>query len=215
MQNATLKKVHGVSESKPSVLVVEDKQRQQVGIMGGTFNPPHLGHLIMAEQVGTQLGLDKVLFMPDATPPHVDTKKTLPAKHRVEMVKQAIADNPLFELSMAEIERGGVSYTYDTIVALKKQYPNTDFYFIIGGDMVDYLPTWHRIDDLVQLVQFVGIQRTGYSRQTPYPVLWVDAPLVDISSTQIRNKVQQGCSIRYLVPTKVADYIEEEGLYRE
>ena len=81
--------------------------------------------------------------------------------------------------------------------------------------MVDYLPTWHRIDDLVQLVQFVGIQRTGYSRQTPYPVLWVDAPLVDISSTQIRNKVQQGCSIRYLVPTKVADYIEEEGLYRE
>lgn len=74
MQNATLKKVHGVSESKPSVLVVEDKQRQQVGIMGGTFNPPHLGHLIMAEQVGTQLGLDKVLFMPDATPPHVDTK---------------------------------------------------------------------------------------------------------------------------------------------
>ncbi|ARJ71583.1 putative nicotinate-nucleotide adenylyltransferase [Latilactobacillus sakei] len=215
MQNATLKKVHGVSESKPSVLVVEDKQRQQVGIMGGTFNPPHLGHLIMAEQVGTQLGLDKVLFMPDATPPHVDTKKTLPAKHRVEMVKRAIADNPLFELSMAEIERGGVSYTYDTIVALKKQYPNTDFYFIIGGDMVDYLPTWHRIDDLVQLVQFVGIQRTGYSRQTPYPVLWVDAPLVDISSTQIRNKVQQGCSIRYLVPTKVADYIEEEGLYRE
>lgn len=215
MQNATLKKVHGVSESKPSVLVVEDKQRQQVGIMGGTFNPPHLGHLIMAEQVGTQLGLDKVLFMPDATPPHVDTKKTLPAKHRVEMVKRAIADNSLFELSMAEIERGGVSYTYDTIVALKKQYPNTDFYFIIGGDMVDYLPTWHRIDDLVQLVQFVGIQRTGYSRQTPYPVLWVDAPLVDISSTQIRNKVQQGCSIRYLVPTKVADYIEEEGLYRE
>ncbi|AUX12296.1 nicotinate-nucleotide adenylyltransferase [Latilactobacillus sakei] len=215
MQNATLKKVHGVSESKPSVLVVEDKQRQQVGIMGGTFNPPHLGHLIMAEQVGTQLGLDKVLFMPDATPPHVDTKKTLPAKHRVEMVKRAIADNPLFELSMVEIERGGVSYTYDTIVALKKQYPNTDFYFIIGGDMVDYLPTWHRIDDLVQLVQFVGIQRTGYSRQTPYPVLWVDAPLVDISSTQIRNKVQQGCSIRYLVPTKVADYIEEEGLYRE
>lgn len=215
MQNATLKKVHGVSESKPSVLVVEDKQRQQVGIMGGTFNPPHLGHLIMAEQVGTQLGLDKVLFMPDATPPHVDTKKTLPAKHRVEMVKRAITDNPLFGLSMAEIERGGVSYTYETIVALKKQYPNTDFYFIIGGDMVDYLPTWHRIDDLVQLVQFVGIQRTGYSRQTPYPVLWVDAPLVDISSTQIRNKVQQSCSIRYLVPTKVADYIEEEGLYRE
>lgn len=213
MQRATLKQTNHVTE--PDVLVVEDGHRLQVGIMGGTFNPPHIGHLVMAEQVRSQLGLDKVLFMPDANPPHVDEKKTLLAKHRVAMVERAIANNPHFELDLMEIERGGVSYTYDTIVALKQQHPEIDYYFIIGGDMVDYLPTWHRIDDLVQLVQFVGVKRTGYKQQTPYPVLWVDAPVIDISSTQIRNKLQQGCSVRYLIPDLVFDYIQKEGLYHE
>ncbi|MSD83381.1 nicotinate-nucleotide adenylyltransferase [Lactobacillus curvatus] len=213
MQRATLKQTNHVTE--PDVLVVEDGHRLQVGIMGGTFNPPHIGHLVMAEQVRSQLGLDKVLFMPDANPPHVDEKKTLPAKHRVAMVERAIANNPHFELDLMEIERGGVSYTYDTIVALKQQHPEIDYYFIIGGDMVDYLPTWHRIDDLVQLVQFVGVKRTGYKQQTPYPVLWVDAPVIDISSTQIRNKLQQGCSVRYLIPDLVFEYIQKEGLYHE
>ncbi|KRM21122.1 nicotinate-nucleotide adenylyltransferase [Latilactobacillus graminis] len=213
MQSATLKQTNHVTE--PDVLVVEDGHRLQVGIMGGTFNPPHIGHLVMAEQVRSQLGLDKVLFMPDANPPHVDEKKTLPAKHRVAMVERAIANNPHFELDLMEIERGGVSYTYDTIVTLKQQHPEIDYYFIIGGDMVDYLPTWHRIDDLVKLVQFVGVKRTGYKQQTPYPVLWVDAPVIDISSTQIRNKLQQGCSVRYLVPDLVFEYIQKEGLYHE
>ncbi|WP_208421940.1 nicotinate-nucleotide adenylyltransferase [Latilactobacillus fragifolii] len=213
MQRATLKQTNHVTE--PDVLVVEDGHRLQVGIMGGTFNPPHIGHLVMAEQVRSQLGLDKVLFMPDANPPHVDEKKTLPAKHRVAMVERAIANNPHFELDLMEIERGGVSYTYDTIVALKQQHPEIDYYFIIGGDMVDYLSTWHRIDDLVQLVQFVGVKRTGYKQQTPYPVLWVDAPVIDISSTQIRNKLQQGGSVRYLIPDLVFDYIQKEGLYHE
>jgi nicotinate-nucleotide adenylyltransferase len=197
------------------VFMVQDEKRQQVGILGGTFNPPHLGHLVMADQVGTQLALDKVLFMPDANPPHIDAKVTIDAKHRVEMVKRAIADNPKFELAMDEIKRGGTSYTYDTIVALKQQHPDIDYYFIIGGDMVAYLPTWHRIDELVQLVHFVGIKRNGYSTETPYPVMWVDSPLVDISSTQIRKKVQQGCSLNYLVPPAVLDYIKEEGLYRD
>ena len=213
MQSATLKQTNHVTE--PDVLVVEDGHRLQVGIMGGTFNPPHIGHLVMAEQVRSQLGLDKILFMPDANPPHVDEKKTLPAKHRVAMVERAIADNSHFELDLTEIERGGVSYAYDTIVALKQQHPEIDYYFIIGGDMVDYLPTWYRIDDLVQLVQFVGVKRTGYAQQTPYPVLWVDAPVIDVSSTQIRNKIQQGCSVRYLLPDPVFEYIQKEGLYHE
>ncbi len=136
MQSATLKQTNHVTE--PDVLVVEDGHRLQVGIMGGTFNPPHIGHLVMAEQVRSQLGLDKILFMPDANPPHVDEKKTLPAKHRVAMVERAIADNSHFELDLTEIERGGVSYTYDTIVALKQQHPEIDYSFIIGGDMDDY-----------------------------------------------------------------------------
>lgn len=213
MQNTVIKKT--TISPAPDVLVVEDGRRPQVGIMGGTFNPPHLGHLMMADQVANQLGLDYVLFMPDANPPHVDHKTTLPANQRVEMVKRAIAGNPLFRLELAEINRGGISYTYDTVVALKQQHPEIDYYLIIGGDMVDYLPTWHRIDDLVQLVQLVGIERPGYPKKSVYPVLWVDAPTINLSSTQIREKVQQGCSIRYLVPEAVADYIEEEGLYHE
>lgn len=213
MQNTTLKQT--TIQTAPDELVAVNGQRPQVGIMGGTFNPPHIGHLMMADQAANQLGLDYVVFMPDANPPHVDHKETIPAIQRVEMVKRAIVDNPLFKLSLAEIDRGGISYTYDTIVTLKQQHPEIDYYLIIGGDMVDYLPTWHRIDDLVQLVQIVGVERPGYSKQTPYPVLWVDAPTIALSSTQVRQKVQQGCSIRYLVPEAVADYIEEEGLYHE
>jgi len=207
--------VKTVSQTATKVMaeVVTDLPHRRVGIMGGTFNPPHLGHLIMAQQVGDQLGLDEVRFMPDAQPPHVDEKKTLPAKDRVNMVQRAIADNPLFKLETAELKRGGKSYTYDTMKAMKARHPETQYYFIIGGDMVDYLHTWYHIDDLVKLVTFVGIKRTGYPTTSQYPVIWVDAPLVDISSTQIRHKVSQGHTVRYLVPDAVADYIKEHQLY--
>ncbi len=213
MQSATLKQTNHVTE--PDVLVVEDGHRLQVGIMGGTFNPPHIGHLVMAEQVRSNSVSIKFCLCQMPIHRTLMRKKTLPAKHRVAMVERAIADNSHFELDLTEIERGGVSYTYDTIVALKQQHPEIDYYFIIGGDMVDYLPTWYRIDDLVQLVQFVGVKRTGYAQQTPYPVLWVDAPVIDVSSTQIRNKIQQGCSVRYLLPDPVFEYIQKEGLYHE
>ena len=193
--------------------ILGPNRRKQVGIFGGTFNPVHTGHLVMADQVGTQLGLEKVYFMPDATPPHVDHKGTIDAKYRVEMLAAAIKDNPLFGLELAEIERGGVSYTYDTMVGLKKKHPDVDYYFIIGADMVNYLPTWHRIDDLVKLVHFVGVKRPGYAPESKYPVVWVDAPKLDITSTAIRKRVQHGQSIRYLVPKAVAAYIEKERLY--
>ncbi|BDZ30729.1 putative nicotinate-nucleotide adenylyltransferase [Lactiplantibacillus brownii] len=204
-----------VSQTATKVMaeVVTDLPHRRVGILGGTFNPPHLGHLIMAEQVGDQLGLDEVRFMPDAQPPHVDEKKTLPAKDRANMVQRAIADNPLFKLETAELKRGGKSYTYDTMKVLKAQHPETQYYLIIGGDMVDYLHTWNHIDDLIKLVTFVGIKRTGYPTTSRYPVIWVDAPLIDISSTKIRHKVNQGHTIRYLVPDAVADYIKEHHLY--
>ncbi|WP_171000668.1 nicotinate-nucleotide adenylyltransferase [Lactiplantibacillus pingfangensis] len=193
--------------------VVTTLPQRRVGIIGGTFNPPHMGHLIMAQQVGDQLGLDEVRFMPDAQPPHVDEKKTIPAQDRANMVQRAIADNPLFKLETAELKRGGKSYTYDTMKALKAQHPETQYYFIIGGDMVDYLHTWSHIDELVKLVTFVGIKRTGYPTTSQYPVIWVDAPLIDISSTQIRHKVSQGHTVRYLVPDTVAAYIKEHQLY--
>ena len=165
------------------------QDRKRIGIMGGTFSPPHLGHLIVAQQVGEQLGLDKIYFMPDAEPPHIDEKESISAKHRERMVRLSISGNPLFDIETIELERGGKSYTIDTMKLLTAMHPDTDYYFIIGGDMVEYLPKWKDIDALVQLVQFVGVARPGYGRESVYPIIWVDAPLIDISSTEIRKMV--------------------------
>ena len=99
--------------------------------------------------------------------------------------------------------------------ALIAQNPDTDYYFIIGGDMVEYLPKWYKIDELVEMVQFVGVKRPGYTIDTPYPIIWLDAPMMDLSSSLIRKKIAQGCSIRYLVPEAVRNYILEKGLYLE
>ncbi|MFD1399267.1 nicotinate-nucleotide adenylyltransferase [Lacticaseibacillus suilingensis] len=188
-------------------------RRKQVGLLGGTFNPVHLGHLIMAETVGTQLGLSKVLFMPDNLPPHVDHKEAIPAPQRVEMLQAAIHDNPMFGLELIEVQRGGVSYSIDTMRQLTKAHPDTDYYFIIGADMVNYLPKWRAIDELLKLVHFVGVKRRGFAPTSPYPITWVDAPTIEISSSQIRTKIRTGQSIRYLVPDCVRNYIEKEGLY--
>ncbi|KRL99844.1 nicotinate-nucleotide adenylyltransferase (Deamido-NAD(+) pyrophosphorylase) [Liquorilactobacillus satsumensis DSM 16230 = JCM 12392] len=190
-------------------------EKKRVGILGGTFNPPHLGHLMIAEQVADQLGLNKVFFMPDANPPHVDHKDAIAADQRKAMVELSIAHNPLFELETCELDRGGISYTYDTIKELRLRHPDWEYYFIIGGDMVAYLPKWHRISELVKLVHFVGVGRSGYSRKSRFPILWVDVPLIEISSTNIRWRVRNHCSIKYLVTDNVMDYIREEGLYRE
>ncbi|WP_125574244.1 nicotinate-nucleotide adenylyltransferase [Levilactobacillus huananensis] len=190
-------------------------KKRRIGILGGTFNPPHLGHLVIADQVATQLGLDKVLFMPDAEPPHVDRKIAIPAADRVAMVKAAIKDNPRFALELTEVERGGKSYSYDTMLQLTRAHPENQYYFIIGGDMVAYLPKWYRIDDLLKLVQFVGVCRQGFTHESPYPVLWVDVPQIGISSTMVRDQVRRGQSVRYLVPTMVDLYIKEHLLYRD
>ena len=153
--------------------------------------------------------------MPEYLPPHVDEKDTIEAEHRLNMLKLAIADNPLFDIEQAELQRKGKSYTYDTMKALIAQNPDTDYYFIIGGDMVEYLPKWYKIDELVEMVQFVGVKRPGYTIDTPYPIIWLDAPMMDLSSSLIRKKIAQGCSIRYLVPEAVRNYILEKGLYLE
>nr|WP_276580116.1 nicotinate-nucleotide adenylyltransferase [Lacticaseibacillus parakribbianus] len=188
-------------------------RKKQVGLFGGTFNPVHNGHLIMASAVGTQLGLAKVLFMPDNQPPHVDAKQAIDAADRVAMLRLAIAGNPMFDLELTEIRRGGVSYTIDTMRVLKKLHPDTDYFFIIGADMVNYLPKWREIDALMKLVTFVGVRRRGYVPATPYPIVWVDAPVIEISSTALRERIRTGGDIRYLVPDAVRTYIREKGLY--
>lgn len=204
-----------ITEVEPLIQVQTTQPRKQVGILGGNFNPVHNQHLLIADQVGTALNLEKVYLMPEYLPPHVDEKDTIEAEHRLNMLKLAIADNPLFDIEQAELQRKGKSYTYDTMKALIAQNPDTDYYFIIGGDMVEYLPKWYKIDELVEMVQFVGVKRPGYSIDTPYPIIWLDAPMMDFSSSLIRKKIAQGCSIRYLVPEAVRNYILEKGLYLE
>lgn len=188
-------------------------KRRQVGILGGNFNPVHNTHLILADQVGRLLGLDQVYLMPEFLPPHVDEKKTIAPEHRLRMLQLAIEGNPLLAIEPIELQRQGKSYTFETMKELRERHPDTDYYFIIGGDMVEYLPKWHKVDELMQLAQFVGVRRPGYPEISDYPLMWVDVPLMDLSSTMIRQKVAQGCSIRYYVPEAVRDYIEEKGLY--
>lgn len=209
-----INKVTNVVEPEVVSELLETFPRQKIGLLGGTFNPPHLGHLIIAEQVRNQLDLEKIHFLPSAEPPHKNKKATIDASHRLAMLKEAVTDNSRFAIEEAELKRGGKSFTYDTIVALKKNNPDVDYYFIIGADMVQDLKNWYKIDELVKLVQFVAVNRPYYSLETTYSVIGVDVPNIDISSTLIRQKVKNDCSIRYLVPTEVENYIESKGLYK-
>lgn len=197
--------------------LVEQETRSQnhkrIGILGGTFNPPHLAHLLVAEQVYESLDLDAIHFMPTNEPGHAAGKETIPADYRVDMVDYAIENNPNFWLNLTEVNRPGKTYTIDTIKELKEANPDTEYYFIIGGDMVADLPNWKDIDELVKLVHFVGVNRPGYDVETDYPVVWVDALEIAISSTLIRQRVSEGISIKYLTPDSVIDYIKEKSLY--
>ena len=193
---------------------IKDKKRKQVGILGGNFNPVHNAHLVVADQVRQQLGLDKVLLMPEYKPPHVDVKGTIAEHHRLKMLELAIEGIEGLEIETIELERKGISYTYDTMLLLNERDPDTDYYFIIGADMVDYLPKWHRIDVLVEIVQFVGVQRPRYKAGTSYPVIWVDVPLMDISSSMVRDFVAKGRTPNFMLPKPVLDYIKKEGLYQ-
>ena len=192
----------------------KETNRKQVGIWGGNFNPVHNAHLVVADQVRQQLGLDKVYLMPEFEPPHLDHKETIDEKHRLKMLELAIRDVEGLDIETLELDRKGVSYTYETMKLLIEKNPDVDYYFIIGADMVAYLPKWYQIDELIQMVQFVGVQRPKYKAGTSYPVIWVDVPLMDISSSLIRDFIAKNRKPNYLLPKPVLEYIEEEGLYR-
>lgn len=184
----------------------------EIGIFGGTFDPPHLGHLIMAEQVRSQLELDEIWFIPSNLPPHKQ-KARASADQRQQMLQLAIMNNPAFRLNTIELSRPGKSYTLDTIQMLTKKFAHDHFHFIIGADMVQDLPNWYRIDELMELIDFVGVKRTGFTFQTSYPITAVDVPMIEISSTIIRDRLSKGNSIKYLVPDAVYDFIKERGMY--
>ncbi|MEK5232632.1 nicotinate-nucleotide adenylyltransferase [Lysinibacillus sp. FSL K6-0232] len=186
---------------------------KRVGLLGGTFNPPHMGHLLMANEVYHALELDEIRFMPNAIPPHKHIHNDAGNIERLEMLKRAIQPFPYFSIEAYEVEKGGVSYSYKTLSALCRREPHVQFYFIIGGDMIDSLHTWYCIDELVKLVQFVGVKRPGTAAKTAYPICMVEVPQIDLSSTLIRQRLATGGTVTLLLPEAVEAYIREEGLY--
>ncbi|WP_438433255.1 nicotinate-nucleotide adenylyltransferase [Gorillibacterium sp. sgz500922] len=192
----------------------------KVGLMGGTFDPVHLGHLLAAERAAEAAGLDEVWFMPASVPPHKPHAPRASAHERLEMVRRATADNPNFRVSEYELERGGTSYTYDTVAGLVREFPEAEFSYIVGADMVMYLPKWYRIRELAALVRFVGVARPGFILRLEElepslreRVTIVPMPLMEISSTEIRERRRAGLSVRYLVSASVLDYMEVNRLY--
>lgn len=191
----------------------------KTGILGGTFDPIHLGHLVIAEWVRVSMDLDEIWLMPSHTPSYKWPPPAASPAHRLEMVRRAVEGNRHFRVEDGEILRGGVTYTVDTMERLIAAHPEREFYYMIGADMVAYLPHWHRIGDLLAMVRFIGVRRTGYDLEASVPdeargrVLFVDAPLIDISSTVIRERLKSGKSVRYLIPAAVEEYIKENGLY--
>ncbi|MBQ0138661.1 MAG: nicotinate-nucleotide adenylyltransferase [Kurthia sp.] len=185
----------------------------KIGIFGGTFNPPHIGHLIMANEVLHALDLAEVRFMPNAIPPHKAQPNDATSAQRLHLTELAIEGNEHFMIEPYEIEQGGISYSYDTLAALTKREPEHDFYFIIGGDQVDSLHSWYRIEELLHFVTFVGVNRPGNKGITSLPITHVEAPLIDLSSTLIRQRLATNQTVTYLLPEQVERFIREEGLY--
>ena len=186
---------------------------KKVGILGGTFNPPHIGHLIMANEAYLALGLDEVRLMPNAKPPHKEAASAATNAQRYEMVKLSVEGYDHLIAEPFEMVKGGISYTFHTMQQMCEQEPNTKFYFIIGGDSIDQLHTWYEIDKLSKLVTFVGVNRPGYQSVSNYSVKMIDAPEINLSSTFIRQRLQAGSTCQFLLQPTVEAYIRKEGLY--
>jgi len=187
----------------------------KIGILGGTFNPVHIGHLILAEEAREKLLLDRVIFVPTYLPPHKDNSDIAPAGARLAMVKLAISGNKYFSVSDMEIKRDGRSYTIDTINEFKKMHPEDELYFIIGSDLLNYLDDWKDLLEIIKLVKFVASTRPGYPlEKIPSYISTLAIRAVDVSGFEIRSRVKEHKSFRYLVPDKVHKYIIKNKLYK-
>lgn len=201
--------------------------RRTLGIMGGTFDPIHYGHLLAAEWADEAFKLDEVVFIPAARPPHKAPADVIGGRHRYRMVELAIADNPAFSVSSLELERSGYSYTVDTIRYFLKSDPQPDIRFIMGVDALQLIHTWKEVEELLQLCRLIVVTRPGYELNRSDPVfasvpkmLWdkvdlLTIPELGISSTEIRRRTAAGLSVRYLLPLEVAGYIQQNHLYRD
>lgn len=202
------------------------KQVYRFGIMGGTFDPIHYGHLVAAEMARTEFFINKVLFIPAGDPPHKAGHKISTGHERYEMVRRAIADNPFFEVSGLEIDRDGPSYTIDTLRQVHMERPDSELYFITGSDALREIFFWREAMEMLNLARFIGASRPGFETgeflhrvESEYPevrerIHVLEVPALAISSTDIRARVAAGRSVRYLLPENVRLYIGEKGLYR-
>lgn len=197
----------------------------KIGIMGGTFDPIHIGHLIMAESALSELQLDKIIFMPSGKPPHKSSKSISESDIRSDMVKLAIDNNEKFVYSDFELKREGIIYTSDTLELIKNQYTNLDIYFIVGADSILNIEKWHEPAKIFQLCKMVVVDRDNcndkiiamkehLSLKYNAQIYYIKAPLVCISSTYIRNCVANKKSVKYLIPDSVNEYITTHQLYQ-
>ena len=188
----------------------------RIGILGGTFNPIHTGHLILAEEAYFKLKLDKLIFVPAFIPPHKSTSDVISAKDRLEMVRLAIEDNPAFEISTYEIDSKKKSYSIDTLKEFRNIYGDEALLcFITGSDSLKDLFSWKNINDIFKISKFIVANRPGYPlKDIPKEADTVVITPIEVSSEDIRKRLKEGKSIRYLVPEKVRKYILEHNLYR-
>jgi len=187
----------------------------RVGIMGGTFDPIHVGHLIAASEVHSALHLDQVIFMPAGQPWQKAQHSVSAATHRLEMVRRAVAHDERFIASDMEILREGPTYAIDTVRQLLNENPGIDIYWIVGTDALAGIPTWRDWEEFVSLVTVVSVNRESVSdAAVPFKHTFVQMPLVRISASDVRRRFQDGFETRYLVPDAVREYVNEQGLYR-
>jgi nicotinate-nucleotide adenylyltransferase len=205
---------------------MSDKPHERVGLFGGTFDPPHVGHLILASEAKSQLHLTRVLWTVTPDPPHKQDQTITALEHRLAMVKLAIEDDPSFELSEVELNRPGPHYTVDTVKLLAQQNPEMEIVPIIGGDSLNDLPTWHQPKELLYAAHWVGVMRRPgeeanlqeLEHELPgitSKIHYVDAPLLEIASREIRSRAATGKPFRYYLPDPVYEYIEQHHLYQQ
>lgn len=205
-------------------------QRRRIGLIGGTFDPVHYGHLVVAEEVYYALGLDEIVFIPAGEPPHKRGQIVTPAAERLAMLELAIAPNTHFSISRVDLERPGPSYTVDTLRLLREQWGDTvELYFVIGWDSLEDLASWYEPQGILQRLDYlVAVHRPGHQEMPGYReqlevrlpgikqrLLTVAVPQLDISSSELRLRVAEGRPIRYQTPDSVVEYIREHNLYHE
>lgn len=192
--------------------------RRRVGIMGGTFDPIHHGHLVAASEVMQAFDLEQVVFVPAATQPFKAGRKVADAEHRYLMTVIATAANNRFTVSRVDIDRGGITYTYETLRDLHLEEPTVDWYFITGADALASILEWKNVDEMFKLAHFIGVTRPGHTLPEGLvpekPVSLIEVPALAISSSDCRARVRLGKPVWYLVPDGVVQYIEKHGLYR-